>query len=348
MSRTKLIERLVRANVRKLKAYSSARDEYPGDSKGMIFMDANENPFNTGLNRYPDPFQRKLKKELSAIKHISAEQIFLGNGSDEVLDLLFRAFCEPGIDNCITLPPTYGMYAVLAGLNDIENREVILDATFQPDTERISKVQDERSKLLFFCSPNNPTGNTMNSSEIERMLNDFNGLVVIDEAYIDFSEKESWIKRINDHPNLVVVQTFSKAYGLAGIRLGVCYASSEIIKILNTIKPPYNVNELTQGKALQAISEYKNTKDTIDRLNDEKSRLYKALLEVDLIKKIYHSDANFLLIEVDDATRRYKELISKGFVVRNRSNQPLCENTLRITVGTTEENSALIETLKTL
>ncbi|AVI52026.1 histidinol-phosphate transaminase [Pukyongia salina] len=348
MSRTKLIKRLVRANVRKLKAYSSARDEYPGDSEGMIFMDANENPFNTGLNRYPDPFQRKVKKELSAIKHISAEQIFLGNGSDEVLDLLFRAFCEPGIDNCITLPPTYGMYAVLAGLNDIENREVILDATFQPDTERILKVQDERSKLLFFCSPNNPTGNTMNSPEIERMLNDFNGLVVIDEAYIDFSEKESWIKRINDHPNLVVVQTFSKAYGLAGIRLGVCYASSEIIKILNTIKPPYNVNELTQGKAFQAITEYKNIKDTIDRLNDEKSRLYKALLEVDLIKKIYHSDANFLLIEVDDATRRYKELISKGFVVRNRSNQPLCKNTLRITVGTTEENTALIETLKTL
>ncbi|KAA3624902.1 MAG: histidinol-phosphate transaminase [Flavobacterium sp.] len=348
MSRAELIERLLRPNVSKLKAYSSARDEYLGDSEGMVFLDANENPFNTGLNRYPDPLQRMLKEELSVIKNVATEQIFLGNGSDEVLDLLFRAFCEPGIDNCITLPPTYGMYAVLAGLNDIENKEVTLDASFQPDTERILKVQDDRSKLVFLCSPNNPTGNSFNLKEVERLLNEFNGLVIIDEAYIDFSEKESWLNKLNDHPNLVVVQTFSKAYGLAGIRLGVCYASSEIIKILNTIKPPYNVNELTQMKALHAIKDRQYVKGSIQRLNDEKKILYKALLEVKFIRKIYRSDANFLLIEVDDAKLRYQQLVSKGFVVRNRSDQPLCENMLRITVGTTQENAALIRTLKTL
>lgn len=348
MSRSDLIKRLVRASISGLKAYSSARDEFMGDGNGMTFLDANENPFETGVNRYPDPLQRELKNQLAATKNIPAENIFLGNGSDEVLDLLFRAFCEPGQDNCISMPPTYGMYAVLAAINNIENREVTLNRWFQPDTSSVLDIQDDRSKLLFVCSPNNPTGNTMNSSEIEKLLNDFNGLVVIDEAYIDFSEHESWLERLDKYPNLVIVQTFSKAYGLAGIRLGVCYASSEIIRILNKIKPPYNVNELTQKMALKTLNETNFVFSRIDLIKEEKERLLKVLLQIDFIEQIYPSDANFLLIKVDDAGKRYEQLIGNGFVVRNRSKQPLCENTLRITVGTSEENEALIKTLKTL
>lgn len=309
----------------------------------MVFLDANENPFETGVNRYPDPQQRELKELLGEIKGIPVENILLGNGSDEVLDLIFRAFCEPGKDNVITLPPTYGMYQVLAGINNIENREVLLTTDFQPDVSKIFNEVDENTKLIFLCSPNNPTGNSFSEEKILEILNNFNGLVVIDEAYIDFSESESWINRLDNYPNLVVTQTLSKAYGMAGIRLGICTASAEIIQILNKIKPPYNVNELTQKRALERIVDVISVKKEIADILTERTKLFKALLEIDFVKKIYNSDANFLLIKVDNAKLRYEQLLKKGIVIRNRTTQPLCENTLRLTVGTAEENQQLME-----
>lgn len=342
MNRKAYIENLVRPGIKNINAYSSARDEYNGSSKRMNFLDANENPFNNGVNRYPDPHQQKLKTEISKIKNTHVGNIFLGNGSDEVLDLLFRAFCTPGIDNCITLPPTYGMYGVLAALNDIENREVLLSNSFQPELSRLLNLVDERSKMLFICSPNNPTGNSINNEYIEELLKEFKGLVVIDEAYIDFSDNESWLDRLAEYPNLVIVQTFSKAYGMAGIRLGVCFADSEIIKILNKIKPPYNINELTQQHALNRLKNLEKIKSEIEFIKRERFRLSMKLLESRCVKQIYQSDANFLLIEVDNADKRYQQLINSGIVVRNRSNLPLCKNTLRITVGTTLENDRLI------
>ena len=248
------LEKLLRENIRNLKAYSSARDEYQSVTNGMIFIDANENPFNTNVNRYPDPQQTKVKKRLSELKGVSASQILLGNGSDEVLDLMFRAFCEPKQDSVITLPPTYGMYSVLANLNAIKIKEINLNSDFQPKTEAILKAQNDCTKLLFVCSPNNPTANSFDVATIENLIQNFNGIVVIDEAYIDFSNEESWVSRLNQFPNLIVTQTLSKAYGLAGIRLGVCYASEEIISVLNKIKPPYNINQLTQSKALERLN----------------------------------------------------------------------------------------------
>jgi histidinol-phosphate aminotransferase len=247
------INNLVRSNVAGLKPYSSARDEYQSTGSEMVFLDANENPFQTDVNRYPDPQQRSLKTELAKIKNVSTEHILLGNGSDEVLDLLFRAFCEPGKDNVITLPPTYGMYKVLANINNIENREVLLNSDFEPNVEEILNSVDQNTKLIFLCSPNNPTGNSFSEEKIIYILENFNGLVVIDEAYIDFSNKESWLNKLKEYPNLVITQTLSKAFGMAGIRLGICYASVEIIQILNKIKPPYNVNELTQLRALDRV-----------------------------------------------------------------------------------------------
>ncbi|OAD92829.1 histidinol-phosphate transaminase [Aequorivita soesokkakensis] len=340
------IKQFIRPNVAKMKPYSSARDEFKDFDKEMIFLDANENPFETNVNRYPDPQQRKLKSILSKQKNIPVDQILLGNGSDEVLDLIFRAFCEPSKDNIITLPPTYGMYNVLASLNNIENREVLLDSDFQPDLDEISRIADTRTKLLFFCSPNNPTGNLISSEAILNLLKNFNGLVVIDEAYIDFSEEESWITKLNEFSNLIITQTLSKAYGLAGIRLGICYASSEIISVLNKIKPPYNINELTQQKAIEQLQNVEKVQMEITSLIEEKNQLLKALNEKKFIKKIYPTDANFILIKVDDAEKRYSQLLENGIVVRNRSSQPLCENTLRITIGTPSENEKLITILK--
>ncbi|QLE02757.1 histidinol-phosphate transaminase [Galbibacter sp. BG1] len=340
------IDTLVRENVKKLKPYSSARDEFKDFKKDMVFLDANENPFNNGVNRYPDPQQRSLKDLLGNLKGVEASQILLGNGSDEVLDLLFRAFCEPKKDNIITLPPSYGMYKVLAETNDIENREVLLTAEFEPDVEQILETVDENSKLLFICSPNNPTGNAFNPKKIEALLKGFNGIVVVDEAYIDFSNKDSWIGKLQEFPNLVVTQTLSKAYGMAGIRLGICYASEEIISILNKIKPPYNVNELTQQKAVERVGDIKSVKNEITSILMERERLIKVLLEVNFINKIYPTDANFVLVKVDDANARYDQLLDKGIVVRNRSTQPLCENTLRFTIGTPVENKNLIQSLK--
>jgi histidinol-phosphate aminotransferase len=342
------INKLVRPNLINMKPYSSARDEFKqGDSK-MVFLDANENPFETGLNRYPDPQQRELKGQLGKIKGIPAENILLGNGSDEVLDLIFRAFCEPGKDNIITLPPTYGMYQVLAEINDIENREVLLTDDFQPNVPKILKKVDDNTKLIFLCSPNNPTGNLFSEEKILEILNNFNGLVVIDEAYIDFSESESWINKLKEFPNLIVTQTLSKAYGMAGIRLGICTASAEIIQILNKIKPPYNVNELTQKRALERVVDVVSVKKEIADILTQRTKLSKALLEVNFIEKMYNSDANFILIKVDNATLRYDQLLKKGIVIRNRTTQPLCENTLRLTVGTAEENRQLIEAFQSL
>ncbi len=342
------IQSLIRPNVAKMKPYSSARDEFKDFDSEMIFLDANENPFETNVNRYPDPKQQKLKSIISKQKNIPSNQILLGNGSDEVLDLIFRAFCEPSRDNIITLPPTYGMYSVLASLNDIENREVLLDLDFQPDLDEISRTADTRTKLLFICSPNNPTGNLIASESILKLLKTFNGLIVIDEAYIDFAKEESWTTKLNEFPNLIVTQTLSKAYGLAGIRLGVCYASKEIIAVLNKIKPPYNINELTQQFAIEQLQNIEKLKTDIALLNDEKESLLKALVQVNFIEKVYPTHANFILIKLDNAEKRYSQLLQKGIVVRNRSSQPLCENTLRITIGTVSENKKLITILKTL
>lgn len=339
---------LVRPNVLRLKPYSSARDEFKDFEQEMVFLDANENPFENGVNRYPDPQQRSLKKVLAEQKNVSPANILLGNGSDEVLDLIFRAFCEPKADNVITLPPTYGMYGVLAETNDVENREVLLLKNFQPDVNQVLKAIDSRSKILFICSPNNPSANAFDADKIEKLIVQFPGLVVIDEAYIDFSEQESWLTRLSGFPNLIVTQTLSKAYGMAGIRLGICYASAEIIAILNKIKPPYNVNELTQKRALERVLDVAGVQQEVRRILEGRNVLLKALKNIRFIEKIYPTDANFVLIKVDDATKRYDQLLEKGIVTRNRSSQPLCKNTLRITIGTSSENKKLITALNQL
>jgi histidinol-phosphate aminotransferase len=342
------INNLIRENIKSLKPYSSARDEYKDATTAeMIFLDANENPFENGVNRYPDPQQNSVKDVLSKIKNIDKKNILLGNGSDEVLDLIFRAFCEPKEDNVVTLPPTYGMYAVLANLNNIENRKVLLNTDFQPEVAAILNVVDANSKILFLCSPNNPSGNSFTAEKVEYLLTNFKGLVVIDEAYIDFSEQESWLKRMEEFPNLVITQTLSKAYGMAGIRLGVCYASAEIIQILNNIKPPYNINQLTQLRAINRLQNLEEVENEISQLISERNHLKKELeCCVDFIEKVYPTDSNFLLIKVDDAAKRYKQLIEYGVVIRNRTNEPLCENCLRISVGISEENEKLLRTLK--
>ena len=342
------IQNLIRENIKFMQAYSSARDEFQELEKQMIYLDANENPNENGINRYPDTQQKSVKALLSKMKNISENQILLGNGSDEVLDLLFRAFCEPNKDNVITLPPTYGMYGVLANLNAIENREVLLNEDFTPNVTRILFEVNKFTKIIFLCSPNNPTGNSFSEESIVTLLKNFRGLVVLDEAYIDFSSNESWLSKINDFPNLVITQTLSKAYGMAGIRLGILYASTEIINTLNKIKPPYNVNVLTQNKAIEKLENTEEIKQQIIEIQKERSLLFDELLQINWIKKVYSSDANFILINVDDANKRYQKFLEKGIVIRNRTSQPLCENCLRITIGTSEENLKLINTLKQL
>jgi histidinol-phosphate aminotransferase len=340
------INTLVRENVLKMKPYSSARDEFEGfDTAKMIFLDANENPYQTGVNRYPDPQQSSVKRVLAKQRNLQPNQILLGNGSDEVLDLLFRAFCEPKADNVITLPPTYGMYSVLANINAVENREVLLSTDFQPEIGAILDAVDDNTKMIFLCSPNNPTGNSFSDESVVALLQNFNGLVVIDEAYIDFSKKQSWLNELDEYPNLIVTQTLSKAYGLAGIRLGICYGSSAVITILNKIKPPYNVNELTQKRALERLEDKEKIQLEIDSIIIQREDLLKVLHKVKFVSKIYPTEANFVLIKVDDATKRYEELVAKGIVIRNRTTQPLCENCLRLTIGTAEENKILMEVL---
>ncbi|MFV8355141.1 histidinol-phosphate transaminase [Flavobacterium sp. XS1P32] len=343
------INNLIRDNVKNMKPYSSARDEFEDfDTAEMIFLDANENPFENGVNRYPDPQQINVKAVLAKQKFVKSNQILLGNGSDEVLDLLFRAFCEPKIDNVITLPPTYGMYGVLANLNAVENREVLLTKDFQPEIEKIMEAVDINTKMIFLCSPNNPTGNSFSDESVAYLLQNFKGLVVIDEAYIDFSKKDSWINELDEYPNLIITQTLSKAYGLAGIRLGVCYGSATVISVLNKIKPPYNVNELTQKRALERLDNKDKIKSEIESIIEQREELLQVLLDIKFVQKIYPTEANFILVKVDDANKRYAELIAKGIVIRNRTTQALCENTLRFTVGTEQENKKLIEVLKQL
>ena len=342
------IAELLRENIKRMTAYSSARDEFKDATADMIFIDANENPFDSGLNRYPDPQQSKVKAEISKLRGISTKNILLGNGSDEVLDLIFRAFCEPKQDKVITLPPTYGMYKVLANTNDVGLIEIPLLPSFQPDLDGILNQQSTEIKLLFLCSPNNPSSNSFEAKRIEKLIKEFDGIVVIDEAYIDFSNQESLVQRIEEFPNLIVTQTLFKAYGLAGIRLGICFASEEIISILNKIKPPYNVNQLTQDAALKALLNPKKVQQEIEIIKSERSVLIDKLKEISIVNKIYPSDANFLLVEVDEANKRYDELIAKGIVVRNRSNQMHCDNCLRFTIGTPEENSELVNALKSL
>lgn len=343
------INNIIRPNIKAMKAYSSARDEFQEINDDFIFLDANENPFNNGLNRYPDPLQRNVKSILSEIKNFPANQILLGNGSDEVLDLIFRAFCEPNQDNVIAISPSYGMYSVLANLNAIEYRKSLLNEdNFQPNIEDIFSKVDENTKMIFLCSPNNPTGEIIKREAILEIVNRFNGLVIIDEAYIDFATEPSWIEKIKNYPNIIVTQTLSKAVGLAGIRLGILYASQEIVDVLNKIKPPYNINQLTQLKAIEILSDYNKVVAATNTIIQQKEVLENALTEISFVEKIYPSDSNFILIKVDNANERYDQLVEKGIVIRNRNNDDLCKNCLRITVGTDIENQKLIQTLKTL
>ena len=342
------IEQLVRPGIRDLKPYSSARDEYSGDGRDMIFLDANENPFDTGVNRYPDPHQRKLKERISELRGVDTGQLLLGNGSDEVLDLLFRVFCEPGRDKVIILPPTYGMYKVLAGVNTVGLIEAPLTESFQPDVEEILRQSGENTKMLFLCSPNNPTGNLLDRSLVLELLERFNGLVVIDEAYIDFAGDEGYVPLLEKFPKLVVTQTLSKAFGMAGIRVGICLASESVISYLKRVKPPYNINELSQQAAIKALDDPDGTLAMILELKKERKYLLEALTGISMVRELFPTDANFILARVDNAELRYRQLIGKGIVVRDRSSQLHCENTLRFTVGTPEENAILLQTLREL
>ena len=341
------LNNLIRKNIKAMKPYSSARDEFKDLKADMVFLDANENPFETTLNRYPDPQQTALKELISKQKELPINQVLLGNGSDEVLDLIVRAFCEPNQDSILTLPPTYGMYGVLAQLNSIENIEVPLGKDFNINVDQVLKQLKPSTKLLFICSPNNPSGNIMDVNAVTRLLKAFDGLVVIDEAYIDFTTIESWTQRLNAFPNLMVTQTLSKAYGLAGIRLGTCYASKEIIAVLNKIKPPYNINSLTQQAAIEALQN-NEVSEQVSSILREREKLANALASCFFVKKIYPSDANFILIKVDDANKRYDELLRHGIVIRNRTTQLGCENCLRISLGTPAENKQLLTLLNTL
>ena len=340
------IDQWIRPSMAKLKPYTSARDEYGESREDMIFLDANENPFDSGMNRYPDPLQRELKERISRWRNVAPERILLGNGSDEVLDLLFRLFCVPEEDRVVVLPPTYGMYSVLAAINSVETLEIPLDNKFEPNVPAILECNSDKTKMVFICSPNNPTANLMPRDSIIRLLEGFDGIVVVDEAYIDFTDQESLSNLLDIYSNLVVVQTFSKAMGLAGIRLGMLFAREELIKYLNAIKPPYNVNGLTQKAALNALGELDSKKEQVAILKSERAWLARELDKIDCVREVLASEANFILARVDDADILYRYLIGRGIVVRNRSKQLNCDNTLRFTVGTPTENKVLIEALK--
>lgn len=337
------LKKLLRKNIAKLQPYSCARDEFKGVAS--VYLDANESPYNGPLNRYPDPLQMKVKEELATLKGLKTNQIFLGNGSDEAIDLLYRAFCEPRVDNVVAIDPSYGMYKVCANINDVEYRKVSLNKNFEFKAYDILQAADKHTKLAWLCSPNNPTGNSLNTKEIQRLLHIFEGLVVVDEAYIDFSSNFSLIELLKSYPNLVVLQTFSKAWGSAAIRLGMAYASPEIIAVLNKIKYPYNINILTQEQALKALQNREKTDEWIQLILAEREVLNTELQKIDYIRKIYPTDANFILIKVDDANRLYQFLVEQSIIVRNRTTVSLCEGCIRITVGTAEENRTLIENM---
>ena len=340
----KSLDQLLRSNIKELKPYSSARDEYNGEA--AVFLDANENPFNSPYNRYPDPHQRELKARIAEIKCVPAENIFLGNGSDEAIDIAIRAFCEPGIDNIVSISPTYGMYQVAADINNIEVRKVLLTADFQLDTRAIFDAADENTKIIFLCSPNNPTGNCFRKEDIGEIINTFQGIVIIDEAYIDFAPEKSWLPELKNNPNLIIFQTFSKAWGMAGIRLGMAFAEKSIINAFSKIKYPYNVNNLTQKKALELLNKSQNMQKWVEELLSEKQNLIAQLKKMPFVQTIYPSDANFILIKTDAPKKIYNFLVENKIIIRDRSNVALCEGCLRITVGTPEENRKLIETMK--
>ena len=341
------LENLTRENIKKLIPYSSARDEFTGEAK--VFLDANENSLGSPLpkwyNRYPDPHQMKVKRKLSEIKRVPVENIFLGNGSDECIDILQRAFCEPLTDNIIICPPTYGMYEVCANINNVQVKKVALTPEFQLDLPAIENAIDENTKMIFLCSPNNPTGNSLHHQDIEALLNNYFGLVVIDEAYINFSRQRSFSIQLNEYPNLVVMQTLSKAWGLAALRVGMIISSKEILDILNKIKPPYNISQASQELALQALNEVDQVNEMIKEIIKERTILSGALVNLSFVEKIYPSDANFLLVKMNDPLKVYKKLLENGIVVRDRSKVELCEGCLRITVGTQEENQTLLYVL---
>ena len=343
------IDSLVRNNVKKMFSYSSARDDFKDEfDMKLIYLDANESPFDNIINRYPDNKHSELKKVISDIKNVNVNQVIFGNGTDEILDLIVRVFCNPNEDKIITLPPTYGMYDVIAKTNGVENIEIPLKSDFSIDKNEILKLSSNSIKVLFLCSPNNPTGNSFNTNDLTDLIKGFKGIVVVDEAYIDFSSKQSLISLIKDNNNLIITQTMSKAYGMAGIRLGMGFSNEKIINYLNKIKPPYNINVLTERKALEELNKIDEIKKNISIVLDQRSLLVSCLEKLDFVEKIYKSDANFLLVKVDNADLRYNQLLEKGIVVRNRSNQPLCQNCLRITIGTKNENTSLIKTLNEL
>lgn len=341
------LNNLLRENIKKLVPYSSARDEFKGDAS--ILIDANENPFGSPLNhdynRYPDPLQHQVKAKLSTIKGVPSENIFLGNGSDEAIDILYRAFCTPGVDNVILVPPTYGMYEVSANINDVAFRKVNLTPDYQLDLDGIANAIDTHTKLIFICSPNNPTGNSIRRQDIETILNNFQGLVVVDEAYINFSAVKSFTQELAEYPNLVVLQTLSKAWGLAALRLGMAFASKEIIAVYNKIKPPYNINQATQDIVLEALNNVDQVNDWIKETVAERDKLVRQLLELDYVQHITPSDANFILVKMEQPRQVYDYLVQYGIIVRDRSKVELCEGCLRITVGTPAENQILLEKL---
>jgi len=341
------VQQLLRDNIRRLTPYSSARDEFTGQA--LINLDANENslgsPLTRWYNRYPDPYQHLVKEAISRIKGVPAQNIFIGNGSDECIDLLYRCFCNPGEDNVIICPPTYGMYEVSANINDVEVRKAPLLDDFQLNLAHIETLIDEHTKIIWICSPNNPTGNSMNRQDIEMALNNFNGIVVIDEAYINFSKQKSFVQELPDYPNLVVLQTFSKAWGLAGLRLGLAFASTDIIQVMNKVKPPYNISQVAQELVLQAVNEVGQVNDMITELVSMRDALSEVLAQMPVVEKVYPSDANFILVKIKEARKVYQFLLSKSIVVRDRSNVLLCNDCLRITIGTEQENTALIDAL---
>lgn len=342
------LQRLVRENIKNLKPYSSARHEFTG--KASIFLDANENaygsPFAENFNRYPDPLQWQLKFQLARIKGVPAENICIGNGSDEIIDLAYRIFCNPGKDNVIICPPTYGMYGVCADINDVAIRKVKLTKDFQLDVGGILDATDSDTKLLFICSPNNPTGNNMNRDDVKFLMNNFSGLVIIDEAYINYSKQKTCIQELTEFPNLLVMQTLSKAWGLAGLRLGLCFASIDIIDLFNKVKPPYNINEASQQIALEALQKTEQVNEWIKETVQEKEKLIKDFEQFPFVRTVYDSDANFVLVKVEDADNLYNYLAANEIVVRNRSKEAGCENCLRISIGTPEENTNLLSVLK--
>lgn len=338
------LDKLLRNNIRSLQPYSCARDEFKGEAS--VYLDANENPYNAPFNRYPDPLQWEVKEQITRVKGVPAENIFLGNGSDEPIDLLFRAFCEPRIDNVVAIEPTYGMYKVSANINDVEYRKVILDENFQFSADKLLDATNLYTKIIWLCSPNNPTGNSLDRAEIIKLLTSFEGIVVLDEAYIDFAAEGSFSEMLSHYPNLVILQTFSKAWGSAAIRLGMAFASTEIIAVLNKIKYPYNINILTQKQALSALKNDAQVKQWVKTLLTERTVLVEALKQLPIVQHIYPTDANFVLVRVDDANALYHYLVDKSIIVRNRNTVSLCLGCVRITVGTPEENQILLEELK--